>query len=208
MTSIYLRFAAAPFLLGLGALIFAIRHHIEWSEAVKLFGLGCQLTGMLLVFRSINARRHQYSSETLYEMIQGWIKRTTARLLGRKTVVTASFSAAGITVVGGHANLSTAVNTEAAIALKVDWLLRQIGVLGDQLYNHDKRIDAAEKELQKRHQELRAELNAKVKGLNEAIREIAVGGIHVDEIGAIALTIGIVLATIPDEVVHLFRSLH
>lgn len=176
------------------------------ADRVRYSGLALQLLGIFTVVHGLSGRRRLFKRPSLMESIRIWYgRRPRWRREGQHITVSGTASI-GIT---GSADLLLWRGTpkDASLAEQVEVLRENIETLKAQ---QDKLTATLSETLHALEVALKSEKKVRegVTGdLAARMDALGAGGLHVEAVGLVWLTLGVILATVPTEVAAILRWL-
>lgn len=183
---------------GLGAIA-----GLGWSEqAFRITGMTLEIFGLGTVALGISKTRKQFGRPSTISLSRQWISRfpTWPR---NQVIALAGIASAG--AVGSAHVLVADVSANHTIEGRVDALEKKLEALDRRLTRARSEVDA---QIRENTQSINEERGARTTGddlLRKVIEEAEVGGLNLSAIGLVWLLAGLVLSTIPAELVRLMR---
>ncbi len=172
------------------------------SDGLRYAGLVHQLLGVATVVHMLQGRRRQFKRPSLRDDAKTWL-RAFPRFLPKNYTITPHSGSIHIT---GHAPM-----VFASAKVEGKSLERRIVLLEAEAANLRTWIEEGEKQAKAETERVDGIINAErsdraavVARLDSTIDQLGAGGIQIESMGLAWLCVGIVQATIPDELVRSF----
>ncbi len=177
----------------------------NWELRFRMSGMFLQLMGVVTVAWGLMGAHKLFSKAGFTEIIKKWFMsippftETSSVHMGVGNV-----QLEGIT---GSAYGTVSLANAPSLEEKMELIEKVLNNLNKQQGVLDKKIDTNAKEHALAIENEKKFRERSIQQVKELIREIAVGGIHIESIGVIWIFFGIIFATIPKELVCLFFCL-
>lgn len=196
------------FLLGVGVFVAVITFFcmmpIKPESSIRYSGLVLQVFGLVTVAYEIISKIHVFELPSYWCRFKKWLARCP--LVPKKKYVEASFSS-GFSISGPDMNFQVwrGSKLEAPLDERIIAIEANLEMLRDSFKSERKYVDGRLTNLSSAvHQESSDRKDADSK-INKRVEDLSVEGLHYEVIGLFWLVTGIVLATIPSDVLHLFH---
>jgi len=192
---------AWPIWLALGGVILAFM--TGWllsttlTTAVRYSGTMLQILGLSTVAYGLRQMRRMFDRPSLRAGILSWLRRLAAAFTGPKPI-SLQASAGAFGMVTGDARLIRSVRPGATLDERVSILEENLKLLRDEL---DTRLQGVRQELGTVKESIERESQERRVADEKTARkieEVAIGGLHLEEVGLFWLFLGVTAASIPD----------
>jgi hypothetical protein len=174
------------------------------SGAIRYAGTVLQVFGLLTIAVGLRHMRKLFGRPTVPRRVRDWFGRF-AQAFRRPEPVTLKGTAAGIAMVTGEARVRLGAGAGASLEQRLSVLESNLNQLQDEL-------DAKICELRSKSDEMRNDLRregeerrAADDTVSRRIEEVAIGGLHLEIVGLVWLMLGVIGASVPDEVAALIQ---
>jgi hypothetical protein len=175
------------------------------SAAVRYAGTTLQIFGLCTVAIGLSQIRRIFGRQSLLEKATAWFRQLAAAFR-RPMPITATMSADAMAI--NDADLRLEVNAAPGAPLE-----RRVALLEENLKHLRSEVDAKEKKIMKDLSlltsvvaEERRTRETEARRISSQLEEFAVGGLHLESIGLAWLFLGVVGASIPDEIAALWQA--
>jgi hypothetical protein len=197
----------SPFLLLLGFLVGAWLRCASQEVTVRYSGLGLELAGVFIVAYGLIERQALFGLPSIKErtsrVLRQWFDYLRTLLPGQKgQPLTLKVNTGDSIMVGLTGKLSVwkGVPPDAPIESRIEVLEANLLTLKSEQSDSTQHL---QKEVNARRDEIASERKARESAhaaLNNQLKELAVGGMHLEWIGVVCLLLGVVLATTSTEI--------
>lgn len=196
-----------PIVLVLLVIFIGSRLPGKEDDHVRYCGLILQLLGILVVVYSLGNRRRLFKRPSFIDELRRWLSRRPR--LGAKPH-TFSYVGTGGVRIGGSAKVFfwRGVPPGASLEDRLTTLEANVENLKTEQAETAKELQAAMEKLTEAINSERQMQESIVKELREQFNELGAGGLHIEIAGVFWLILGVVLSTIPSEVVDVARWSH
>lgn len=174
------------------------------STAVRYAGTTLEIFGLATVAIGLGQMRRLFDRPSLHARIFGWFGRFAAAFKSPKPIF-AQASVAGAGTAVGKPRVSSRAPLGTSLEKRVTLLEENLDRLQAEL---DTKVHEMHGELGTMRQDIQRESEAR-KAADEdttrKIREVAVGGLHLEEVGLVWLLFGVLGASLPDEIAGWLR---
>ncbi|MEI7866824.1 MAG: hypothetical protein WCI11_02950 [Candidatus Methylumidiphilus sp.] len=183
------------------------------EQIIRVLGLVLQIGGILTVFRDINGKRKHFNLPSLLSSMGAKLKTCIntglIRLhLRRGKGVSGVCSVATAPPYGKARSYGMHMpDTNATIEPQLEAIEKNIISIHDRISMTQNEMDDESRKtasaLKCQEQSMQAEDSA----IRDELKTIVTGGVHISIIGAVLLLVGVILSTIPSEIIQLLRIL-
>jgi hypothetical protein len=176
------------------------------SASVRYAGAILQVFGLGTVAFGLSQIRRYFCRPSLLERVFAWLRQLGATFR-RPTPITLEAHAGGFATVSGEAALIHKAGRDSSLDRRVTILEENLNRLRVELDAKDQKIRNDLSTLTGTIEEERRARETEVRRISSQLEELAVGGLHLELVGITWLTLGVVGASIPDEIVVLWNTL-
>lgn len=176
------------------------------SGGVRYAGAILQVFGLGTVAGGLSRIRRDFDRPSLLEKVFAWLRQLGATFR-RPTPIALEAHAGGFFTVSGEARLIHKAGPDSSLDRRVAILEENLNRLRDELDAKDQKIRNDLSTLTGTIEEERRAREMEARRIRRRLEELAVGGLHLELVGLTWLTLGVVGASIPDEVVVLWKTL-
>lgn len=171
---------------------------------IKLAGMILQLMGVYIVAYEIYQTRKYFGQPGILEKIAQFFKDFLALFKKPQVQAGAGFAELGALVMAGRGHTEFKAKPGDSIERRIEILEAGLNDMSDRLVQTQKEYDNKFEEhsqLIKKESSLRTQ---GIDGIKQELKTLATGGLHISSMGLVWLTLGIILATIPEQIAKLF----
>lgn len=158
------------------------------DDFLRISGLFLQLLGIATVAIGLNLVRRRFGKSSL---VLEWFQKLPT-IFKPQTIYPKAVSG---TATGGRVHLSVEINKNLPLGEQIVQLERKLTTLEVSIHDGLEKLD---KEHSEKIKKVKDSLVAEDKALRNFLEEVSVGGIALEFTGVLWLTVGVVLATVPD----------
>lgn len=191
--------------LTFAPLVFIIFFPPDKDQLIRL-GLFLQMIGILSIFYDIYQTRKQFKNDLLINSLQIWLKNRP-RKYGTAFYIEPEGIVTGIKV--GDITLTTVPHWDEGKSLEEN-VKEIIKFIETNRLNIDKMSSELKSEIAKSHNKLHEkvnESNSLISKLENIVEKNATGGLRITFVGSTWLLMGVILSTIPNDLIYLFNEL-
>lgn len=192
---LWLGFGGALAILGASGAV------VTTYEGFEHAGIVLQMLGILTAVVGLEERRRAFGGQSILK----WGKEKLRQVFGRGRSVRMSGNTAASSQASAHGNVVTGFPAHATTEEKIE-------ILRERVNSHDKQISQLGKQNEAMVSKLRQELNSEidqtrneVQKLEDFVRKIEIGGIHIEIAGIIWLGVGLFCSAYPEAFYLLFK---
>ena len=174
------------------------------ANAVRYAGTTLQILGLGTVACGLEKTRSLFNRPSIRASIGGWFRRFAAVFKAPKSI-SAQGGLEAVAKVRAEGQVVRGVRPGSPLDERVKALEENLNQLRDEL---DKKAQEVNRELgglKKDLQQESQERQAADKGVTRQIEEVAIGGIHLEIVGLVWLFLGVLGASLPEEIARLLR---
>lgn len=172
--------------------------HMRWTGAFL------QVAGVGTVAYGLSKTRALFDKPPVWESLVEWLKRLPTVLRGPRTIS----GSAHLTMAPGSLSArgfvsSPSLSSDASLEDRIAALEEKHKELERQLHEVRGHIDERAQEIEDQLSEEQRAREAADERVNQRIEEASIGGLHLEVIGLVWLIVGILCASLPDEIAAL-----
>jgi hypothetical protein len=176
------------------------------QTSILYAGTLLQFFGLVLVAKGLSDVRREFDRPSFFARLRSWLTQVATAFRAPQTIsLTAS---AAIAFAGaGSATLGRARNANATVEERVAVLEADLEALRTE---HTKHVARFSSEVSRLGTDLKSELQARTSAdtaLRSKIEAFAVGGLHLEAVGLIWLSVGILASSVPQRIAVLLELL-
>jgi hypothetical protein len=172
-------------------------------DAVRYAGLGLEWGGLIIIAVGLHDMRRRFEEPSLVTTFRQWLRQLAASF--RKPQAITMSASIGRSSAMGH---SAELTVSPAPGASADERFRKIEADLDRLRRDtDERFSAMSRRIHqtdKRAKVEHRERQSADENLRRLLKEVAVGGLHLEVVGLVWLALGVLCTTIPEEISRLF----
>lgn len=192
-------------LSGIGiAAAFGFALSRDASAGVRCAGAILQIFGLGTVAAGLSKIRRYFCRPSLIDGVLAWLQQIRATFR-RPPPVTFEAHAEGFTAVSGEAGLIHKAGPGSSLDRRVTILEENLNRLHDQLSAKEEKTRNDLSTLRGAIDDERRARETEARRISGQLEELAVGGLHLERVGLAWLILGVFGASIPDEIVALWK---
>ena len=172
------------------------------SASIRYASTILQILGLLTVALGLHHMRELFGRPTVTRRAMNWFGRL-ARVFRPPEPITLQASVSGVAAVTGEARVRRSAGAGASVEQRLEVLEGNLNQLQDEL---DTKIGDVRSKIGQLEESLRRERDERRTAddrTSRQIEEVAIGGLHLEIVGLLWLTLGVLGASVPDEVAML-----
>jgi hypothetical protein len=177
------------------------------SEAVRYAGTALQIFGLATVAIGLSKMRRLFGQPSFLDGGRAWFRQMRAVFARPKTVALKA-SVSGSSRMSADLRVVHGIRPGASLEDRILALEKNLDGLRDEL---DANVLKLRRELDSVHETIEQESavqRQKYDVIDRKIEEVAVGGLHLESVGLLWLVLGVLGASIPDEIAGLLHLVH
>ena len=177
----------------------------EQKDQVRYWGLLLELLGIFTVASALRGKRELFKRPSFSKHIQKWLGEYPG---WKPTTQTTVLSLASFSITAMGATIFTSHNpTDDTLEVRVKAVEANLKIISSQIEGAIKNIGIESQTREKALVDERQMRESELAKINKQLDTLAVDGINFEVTGIFWLFIGIILATIPEEIVNLYNYL-
>jgi hypothetical protein len=186
----------------IGSLIVAFLPTVNESR-IRVVGLVLQLCGILTVAWGIAETRKFFGRPSVFTIARNWIKHFPK--FRRNTVLGAANITLGASTLSARGYVWSNPKPGASLEERVSVLEKNLDRIKDTTYEVQCQLD---KEVRSRESSIVSERQSREQAdqeIRNKLEATETGGLNLSLIGIVWLSVGLILSTVPTEIIHLFN---
>jgi hypothetical protein len=174
----------------------------EWEQRLRLAGLLFQWLGIAVVAYGLHETRKLFHRPTMLSLACDWFRQFPPWLEKKRLISGTATIQAGSSSMTGRMKVSPAPG--APLQDRVRILEEQVDRLQDLTWNLDDRAREDSKRLDSAIESERKNREAEDQQVRRLLEEVLAGGLRIEWMGVFWLFVGVMLGTVPTDIVRLF----